>query len=146
MFSFADLMNLYAIYTNTNPENIPNVTFILTLPNSSTFAIKIDNLNAFKSFLSSILTNPDAIQTSSQVQTEINRNNIFNKMCCSSCNPSNFSNGVNIYDKFISGFLNTLKNNGISLYRATDNVNGWEKLNPPLNSNSTVYTSSPCNN
>lgn len=147
MFSFNDLMILYKMYISTNHDNQPNVTFILTLPNSSTFAIKIDNINTFKDFLNSILLDSDVNEQKTESDKIKKRNSIFHNMCCSDCNVGNTSISGNNYDnKFIAGFLTTLNNYGVSLYRATNNITGWEKLIAPTSSSSNNYTTEPCNN
>lgn len=147
MFSFNDLMILYKMYITASHDNQPNVTFILTLPNSSTFAIKIDDINSFKDFLNSILLDSRVEREGNEFERTKKRNEIFHNKCCSQCNPGNTSSvGTNYDDRFIVGFLTTLKNYGVSLYRATNNITGWEKLIAPANPSSTDYSTAPCNN
>lgn len=147
MFSFNDLMYLVRLYREASTENQPNVTFLLTLPNSSTFAIKIDNFESFKNFLNSIMMDPRIEKENNDFERAKKRNEIFHNKCCSGCNPGNTSTvGINYNDRFIAGFLTTLKNYGVSLYRATGNITNWEKLIAPANSSDTNYTTAPCNN
>jgi hypothetical protein len=147
MFSFNDLMYLVRLYREASTENQPNVTFILTLPNSSTFAIKINNFESFKNFLNSILMDPDVNEQKTESEKVKMRNKIFHNKCCSGCNPGNTSTvGINYNDRFIAGFLTSTKNYGVSLYRATGNITNWEKLIAPANSSDTNYTTAPCNN
>jgi hypothetical protein len=146
MFSFNDLMYLVRLYRAASAENQPNVTFILTLPNSSTFAIKIDDFESFKNFLNSILMDPNVDKKNTEEEKTIKTNDMFQKTCCSGCNTSNNLTNNDIRDKFIAGFLTSTKNHGVSLYRDTGDVDGWEKLIAPANPSNTDYTTAPCTN
>ena len=57
-------------------------------------------------------------------------------LICNNCNPGNGPNANTNYNyRFIDGFLQTTKSKGISLYRTTNNITGWEKLNAAENGN-----------
>jgi|JI6StandDraft_1071083.scaffolds.fasta_scaffold97322_2 hypothetical protein len=147
MFSFSDVFELYRIYTNTNPVNIPNVTFMLTLPSTgTTFAIKVDNFEIFRDFISSIYNDPEVLKKPTEKERVKKRNEIFQEMMCRNCNPGNGPNATTNYNnRFIDGFLQTTKGKGMSLYKATNNITNWEKLNAAESGSQYPYTTTPCN-
>lgn len=149
MYSFSDLLELYRIYTNTNPVNIPNVTFILTLPTTgATYAIKVDNIQVFRDFIQSIYSHGDVEKIPfNKPKLRVNkRNDIFQKMMCQNCNPGNGPNSSTDYSyKFIDGFLQTTKGKGISMYKATNNTTNWEKLDAAENDSQYPCKTTPCN-
>jgi hypothetical protein len=149
MYSFSDLLELYRIYTNTNPVNIPNVTFILTLPTTgATYAIKVDNIQVFRDFIQSIYSHGDVEKIPfNKPKLRVNkRNDIFQKMMCQNCNPGNGPNSSTDYSyKFIDGFLQTTKGKGLSMYKATNNTTNWEKLDAAENDSQYPCKTTPCN-
>lgn len=144
MFSLSDLMELYSLYNVANQNNKSDVAFMLLLPNKSIYAIKVENLNNLKAFLDSFIYDAEIENITDMKKKYEMMNKKFDKMCCSSCNGQNTVNS-GYENKFLVGFLNALRNNGVGLYRGTGDFDGWEKMIAPTNPINTNYTTSPCN-
>ena len=149
MFSFADLETLFKLYRATNVDNRPDVTFMLLLPDGNTYAIKIDDFLQFSSYLNSY-NSIKAVQKATDKNAE--KNSIFDFRT----KQGAVYNDSDMEEKYVRGFLDEMKNNGVSLYRktttiitsassTTTTVYGWEKLQPPVNPSGSLIQETPCN-
>ena len=148
MFSYSDLETLVALYRATSEENKPHVVYMLILPDGNTYAIKVDDFIKLASYLTSY-NNIMTVQTANNKKSEKNR--IFDNKT-----KNGYAEGQDLDEKerrYTRGFLDEMKNHGVSLYRKTTTsttgssnyLYGWEKLKPPVNPTDALIQETPCN-
>ena len=146
MFSFTDLKYLLDLYRYASPEDREDVVFMLLLPNGSTYALKIDNYFTLLTYFSSY-NNLESVKKAYIKKKEMNR--VFDKRISNASKQGD----ADMEEKYVRGFLDEMKNHGVSLYKKTiithplnsSLVEGWEKLNPPINPSGTEIVKSSCN-
>lgn len=148
MFSYSDLETLVNLYRATSEENKPHVVFMLILPDGNTYAIKVDDIMKLTVFLTQY-NNIMSVQRASDKKMEKNR--IFDNKT-----KNGWAEGQNLDEKerrYTRGFLDEMKDHGVSLYRKTTTSTigtsnyqyGWEKLEAPVNPTAALIQETPCN-
>ena len=120
-------------YPNSTPVNPYN--FVLTVASAhGTFAIKINDFEAFKNKANEILTSEDNFD-------------VFSEFYSNSVITENTRIELNDEHKKVLSLLKTLNTtfgNSLSVYKAESNFTGWNKL--VLNETKNNYNPIPCNN
>ena len=130
-FSFSDLFQLKRIYASATTQNQQDVVFFLALPNGEVYALKIDNIDGFTTFLNSYLEINEVLDEMNQKKKFKKMNRIFDENCKYS-NPNR-------------GFLQAITGSGLSFYKKTGDSYGFKKLELPDNPNTAQLKETNCN-
>lgn len=131
MFSLYDLNALIRIYNTTLLENKQDVVFMLVIPGGDVYALKVDDIALLTTYVDSFNNNKDVIDEVNPKEKEKLKNNLFDRRCRNGAYDSDDENEKE--NKYVMGFLDEMRNKGLSLYRAVNPsaVTGWEKLTYP---------------
>jgi len=139
MFSFGDLKWLRDCYNWARPSQVEKVFIMLVCKNNSTgevgtYSLKIDNFQALDALVNSFWNHPDyAVYTDEKIKMDKIHYDQSKKY-------------AKVGSDFELSFLKQFPNLGASLYKATDDLTNWTKLEldpNPLSSNPIKNT--PCN-
>ena len=136
MFSFDDLTSLAVLYSKTNPVNRPDVVLMMVIPDGSVYALKIDDYVKFMTYLNGY-NNLLAVQrTNDKLKIRTLKNLEFDRLIS--------KNGIS-EEKYVRGFIDEMKNKGVSLYKLVDNKTNWEKIESPERSSDLLPITTKCN-
>ena len=143
MFSLYDLNALIRIYNTTLLENKQDVVFMLVIPGGDVYALKVDDIALLTTYVDSFNDIKDVKRVTDPIKKEVVKNKLFDKRCRNGTYDSDNENDKE--NKYVMGFLDEMRNKGLSLYRAVNPsaVIGWEKLTYP-SPFSAQPTATPC--
>ena len=143
MFSLYDLNALIRIYNTTLLENKQDVVFMLVIPGGDVYALKVDDIALLTTYVDSFNDIKDVKRVTDPIKKEVVKNKLFDKRCRNGTYDSDNENDKE--NKYVMGFLDEMRNKGLSLYRAVNPsaVTGWEKLTYP-SPFSAQPTATPC--
>lgn len=143
IFSYQDLELFNTMYDRADSSNKNEAVFILTCRTSlipfetSTYALKIDNFQSFTNYLNSYKTDPNPIYAG---LNSVDRRTTF-------IDQQNFKYD-NCNGEYEKTFLQNITSAGISLFKASTNLDSWNKLElstpNPANPTNINVIQSPC--
>ncbi len=127
MFSHMDILKFYEVILNHNAANIYSTpvdpsNFVVTVATESgTYALKITDLEAFKSIMNILNTNQDAMDNFLHTYSNAQNKNTFNSLGTPIGNSGTT-------EKNMLNMIKDLLGGSVSLHKAKNDFSGWNRL------------------